>query len=171
MKIRDIDNFALFETINTIKEITAFKGLTLSDVDGVFVGLYGEHELNNDSYNESLAAKTLSMLYCDKWNNLSNIESGINYTGATYQKKRSVTGTRKGTEETVNASVPYNTTEYTNTDKTTYTPDIVNEDVETESITDFSNHGIKNIIEYLTTNNTIDTIFNDVIRYLGTIIY
>lgn len=170
-KIKDIENFNLFQEISSVNFLDIFDVVTAENMDFYYLAMYGERYTSNlfNKYEISKVAEIISQLYNDKWNNIYNyIKNSIPILN-TYGNKTSEVTTNTGAENTErtleNKISAYNASDYSENTKDIENSNLTFTDRKTTketTYTDIKNIDLNNIVDYLKTNYIYDTIFTDV---------
>lgn len=170
-KIKDIENFNLFQEISSGNFLDIFDVVSAENMDFYYLAMYGERYTSNlfNKYEISKVAEIISQLYNDKWNNIYNyIKNSVPILN-TYGNKTSEVTTNTGAENTErtleNKISAYNASDYSENTKDVENSNLTFTDRKTTketTYTDIKNIDLNNIVDYLKTNYIYDTIFTDV---------
>lgn len=170
-KIKDIENFNLFQEISSVNFLDIFDVVSAENMDFYYLAMYGDRYISNflNKYEISKVAEIISQLYNDKWNNLYNyIKNSIpilNSYGNTTSEVTTNTGS-ENTERTLENKISaYNSNEYSENTKDIENNNLTYNNRKTTketTYTDIKNINLNNVIDYLKNNYIYATIFSDV---------
>lgn len=170
-KIKDIDDFNLFQEISEKNTLDIFDVITPQNMDFYYFAMNGERYTSNlfNKYDITQVAEIISQLYNDKWNNLFNyIKDSIpvlkEYGNKTTEKTVN-TGEENTSRTLENKISAYNSSDYNENTKDIETSSLAYKDrvtLKENTYTDIKNINLNKAIDYLKNNFVYDTMFTDV---------